>query len=459
MAKSQTSIAETLPCRLLESGSLPKDCSCTVALSGGADSVALLRILLSLRDSLNITLSAAHVHHGIRGEEADRDAAFCKALCERLEVQLEIVKVDVPTYAKEQKLSLETAARKLRYEALLDKAEGDLIALAHHADDQTETMLFHLLRGCGLRGVCGMRARSGRLIRPLLQVERRELREYLAAIGQDFVEDSSNAEQNASRNRLRARVLPSLTEENPNALKHFATAAELLQTDEDFLNSLAREALEERVRPDGGVDGLYSLHKALRMRCLLFLLDGILPNPSLRLLSELDAALAAKDGTVNLTGNVRAQVCKGVLYITKPAETLCEKLPLRVGENRFFPDKTCIASYWEAGQISWKYHKEYTKSTLDCDKIKGELYFRQWNGTDKLRQSARGCQKSLKKLIGETVPRPLRRKLYVLYDEMGCVYCESVGTADRVQPDANSRRILLLQCEENKTRGEFPKKE
>ena len=194
-----------------------------VALSGGADSVALLLELRKLQKEKRILrVEAAHLNHAIRGREADSDTEFARALCERLSVPLAIERVDVPRAAKETGVSLELAARNARY-AFLERVRSDrnldCIAIGHHRDDQAETLLLHLLRGSGTDGLSGMRVRTGRLIRPLLHTDKSAILSYLAECGQDFCTDTTNFETDATRNRIRLNVMPVLETVNPAAKK------------------------------------------------------------------------------------------------------------------------------------------------------------------------------------------------------------------------------------------------
>ena len=216
-----------------------------VALSGGADSVALLLLTPP-------PVAAVHVHHGIRGAEADRDAEFCRALCARRNVPFTVLYADVPARAGETGESMETAARAERYRLLAEFAAANRIAgvlTAHHADDQLETLLQHLLRGSGLRGMCGIPAvrREGGalLIRPMLETPKEEIPAYLAARGEVFVTDSTNAERGCTRNRLRLDVLPALKAIAPAAAEKAATAARRMSEDEKWMEDTAAAFLAE----------------------------------------------------------------------------------------------------------------------------------------------------------------------------------------------------------------------
>ncbi len=214
-----------------------------VAVSGGADSVCLLLLLQELRQELGISLSVAHVEHGIRGEESRQDMAFVRDLSEKLSLPCFCLSCDAPTFSKDRGLSLEEAARMLRYELLEEarkKAAADKIVLAHNKNDVAETLLFQLLRGSSLEGMGGIAPVRGNLLRPLLAVERSEIEAYLQEKGQAYCTDSTNEDTAYSRNKLRHQVLPLLQEINPRAVEHlYQSSCAVTQ---------AREALEEPCR-------------------------------------------------------------------------------------------------------------------------------------------------------------------------------------------------------------------
>ena len=226
--------------------------SCTdgvlVALSGGADSVALLLELHSLQKNGKIgRVAAAHLHHGIRGAEADEDASFVRVLCKSLCVPYREGHADVPKLSRERGNSVELAAREARY-AFLERVRReeslDVIALGHHRDDQAETLLMHLLRGSGTDGLAGMRVRSGNRIRPLLRTGKDEILAYLRERGQTFRTDSTNLIPDATRNRIRLCVMPALETVNPAAKRAIAGAAERVAEDAEYLERLADAAYE-----------------------------------------------------------------------------------------------------------------------------------------------------------------------------------------------------------------------
>ncbi len=229
----------------------PKE-STLVALSGGADSVALLRLLLDA----GTPLAALHCNFNLRGDESRRDEAFVRALCLRLGVPLTVKQFDTQAYARLRGISIEMAARDLRYqwfEEERQRQDCQWIAVAHHRDDQAETVLLNLLRGAGLQGLAGMRERSGHILRPLLGIPRSELLQYLASIGQDYVTDSTNLARGPLRNSLRLDVVPLLRQLNPKAVEHICRTASLVAEHLDGESRLGytRHSLHQWLAPLG----------------------------------------------------------------------------------------------------------------------------------------------------------------------------------------------------------------
>jgi tRNA(Ile)-lysidine synthase len=224
--------------RLLQPGS-----RVAVACSGGADSVALLRLLAELRQELGIVLSVAHFHHQIRGIESDADQQFVTDLAATLRLEFHSGSGDVPAHAEAHKISIETAARELRHQwfaELINQGKADKIATAHTLDDQAETVLMRILRGTGARGLAGIAPvqTSKKLVRPLLQTSRQEIEAYLKSLGQPWREDSSNRDLDHTRNRIRHTLLPLLEHDfNPAIRQTLADLAELARAEDEYWNS------------------------------------------------------------------------------------------------------------------------------------------------------------------------------------------------------------------------------
>ena len=225
-----------------------------VACSGGADSVALLRILLDLREELGIVLSVAHFHHQIRGPEADADQQFVEDLAAKLQLEFYAGSGDVPAHATTRKISLETAARELRHQwfaGLIQQGKADKVATAHTLDDQAETVLMRIIRGTGARGLAGIapEQKAKHLVRPLLEITRQEIEAQLNAIGQTWREDSSNLDTGHTRNRIRHTLLPMLERDfNPSIKQTLADLAELARGEEEYWSNELASLLPRLVR-------------------------------------------------------------------------------------------------------------------------------------------------------------------------------------------------------------------
>lgn len=215
-----------------------------VALSGGADSVALLLIL----QQLGYRIEAAHCNFHLRGDESDRDENFAKSLCERLDIPFHVIHFDTKEYASLHQVSIEMAARDLRYgyfRQLCQDIGAVAVCVAHHRDDAVETLLMNLMRGSGIHGLTGIRPKNGHIVRPLLCVSREEIEQYLHSIGQDYVTDSTNLVDDVVRNKIRLRILPLLKEINPKVSENIAKTAQYLCEAEKVLDeSLAARKTE-----------------------------------------------------------------------------------------------------------------------------------------------------------------------------------------------------------------------
>ena len=227
-----------------------------VAVSGGADSVALLLLLLELREKLGIVLSVVHLNHKLRGKASDADEGFVAKLAAKHQLEIHSASADVAKKAKKERANLEDAARRARYEyfrSLADSGKCTSIAVAHTADDQSETVLAHILRGTGLAGLGGIHPVAGSVFRPLLNIRRAELRAYLRRKKQNWREDASNRDVKRLRARIRKKLLPLLEKQfQPAVVEHLTTLAELAREDEALLGALARRRIAEAAREHDG---------------------------------------------------------------------------------------------------------------------------------------------------------------------------------------------------------------
>ncbi len=224
-----------------------------VALSGGADSVALLLIL----KQLGYRIEAAHCNFLLRGEESQRDEEFVKSLCNEQNIPLHLIHFETAEYAALHQVSIEMAARDLRYgyfHQLCQDIGASTICVAHHRDDAVETLLMNLIRGAGIHGLTGIRPRNGQVVRPLLCLSRQEIEDYLQHIGQRYVVDSTNLIDDVVRNKIRLRVLPILREINPNVAENIDKTANYLQQAEKIFNTSLRSQLDSLLERREGSD-------------------------------------------------------------------------------------------------------------------------------------------------------------------------------------------------------------
>ncbi len=313
------------------------------AVSGGLDSMCLLHLLWDWGQTEGVIVTAAHFNHQLRGAESQRDEDFVRDWCAGREIPFVSGRGDVRALAAERGLSLEEAARTLRYEFLEAQRQAlgcAVILTAHHADDSAETMLLNLLRGTGLRGLCGIPAERSHILRPFLRITRPELAAYAEENGIPYVEDSTNALDDAARNVLRHRVLPVLKELNPRVVENMARTAALLTADEAALDAAAERlltaaALCPGVSAELPADALRGVPEAVRSRAVLSLMAAVGGHEKDLTAAHVEAVLDLKRGQVSLPYGVTAIREADRLRLVKETEIPPER-PIAVGETVCF---------------------------------------------------------------------------------------------------------------------------
>lgn len=378
------------------------------AVSGGADSVALLFAMYLLRDRLDIHLEAAHFNHHLRMEESDRDEAFVRALCDRYDIPLHLGGAQVRAGEK----GLEAAAREARY-AFLRSLNGK-IATAHTADDNAETVLMHLVRGTGLKGLGGITPVYGNVIRPMLACTRQEVEKFLDEWGLDHMEDSSNGTDAFLRNRLRRHVLPLLKEENPRLVENLSQMALRLREDEDLLSAQANFAILP------SVESLKTMHPALRSRVLeRFLKENGVKEPEDTHIALTEALVCSEKPSARacLPGGITVARCYDRLEVLTAQAPLEAAVLLCPGEIRLPGLRvTCQPA-------------ETIVNTPEAFTVnpRGRICLRSRQPGDSIRLS--GGTKSLKKLfIDRKIPVSQRDRLPVVCDEAGILGVYKIGT-------------------------------
>ena len=413
-----------------------EDAGVLLAFSGGADSSALLHLLDRQAKKYGFPLTLIHVNHGIRGEEADRDEAFCKKTAQAYGYPILVVRADVPALAKEHKRGLEEEARRLRYEAFsraMDETGAKILVTAHHADDNLETLLFRLSRGSSLKGLGGISPSrafgNGHLVRPLLAVSKEEILDYCRENKIGFVEDSTNAELSYSRNFIRKELVPDLKRLFDHPETRVARMTEWLREDEAYLDEIAQKALANATEKGLPLEALLPLPAPILRRALCaFVANRTGSEPDGNHIASLVELVKKGKGKVALSGKTVALVEAGSLTILPDRKTAdATPPPFSVGEwilsglrirveagAKPTPDRrlACVVAFDPERPLFWR------------TRLPGE------------RILLGGHHKALRKCYREaSVPPRLRDGMPLLCDEEGVLFAPFVGKRDGALPN------------------------
>lgn len=435
-------------CRFIEENNMLHSGDTVICgLSGGADSVCLLLALSELKEQLGISLEALHVNHSLRGAESNSDEEFCRRLCQKFDIPFSAERCDVRSFAHEFSFSCEEAARRMRYDIFAAHSRDKKIATAHNANDNLETMILNMARGTGLKGMTGIPPVRGNIIRPLLEISRSEIEEFLKSRRQEFVTDSTNLTEDYTRNKIRHKIIPVIEEINSSAIATAVKTSGTLRDENQFIEDAVRDA-RQKCRNGNSFTGLENFHKVIRRRCIAELLsENGLPYSNERL-TECDRILCG-GGKLNLCRNFyfisNGKTAEITRIDNKPPHTEISS-ELIIGENMIFPDKimTCRIVNCDNLRKIENVHKNLTFYMLDYDKITGRAIVRNRKFGDKIKLCGRNFTSSVKKLINEKVPVNLRSSLYFIEDETGTIFAETIGIADRVKPDENTVHFLEI---------------
>ena len=417
-----------------------------VALSGGADSVALLLALLEIGE---YTVFAAHVNHMLRGDEAEGDEDFCRELCEKLRVPFFCAKIDVPAVARSRKVSFETAARDERYAFLSVTANklGAVIATAHTSNDNLETVFFNMGRGCGTAGLCGIPAKRGEVIRPLLTVTRSEIEDYLKEKNQPYRTDSTNLNNDCTRNKIRHNVVPAFLEIFPDGLNKINRMTSLVACDENYIenSSNALIAAYERI----GIAAFVGADPAVSSRAALYICEALINGrPEQVHVAAVTEMIATGRGECALPGGSRIVLKNGRLVrsggkaVSKPGIV---PVPLTVGQYPLWDGYSAYVRAVDDTQIYSCVHKNATFTVLPCD-ILNTAVFRSRLPGDSVTLSRRHVTKPLKKLLNELkIPPENRDRLPLLAVENNVLLIAGTGglMSDHPAWDPGQKSILV----------------
>lgn len=342
------------------------DSKILVALSGGADSVALLCIL----HAAGYHCEAAHCNFHLRGEESNRDEQFVRQLCKRYGIRLHTIDFDTTRYAAEKRISIEMAARELRYnwfEEIRNQCQADVVAVAHHQDDSVETILLNLIRGTGITGLLGIRPRNGVIVRPLLCINREEIMLYLQNIGQDYVTDSTNLEDEYTRNKIRLNILPLMQTINPSVKNSLIETSNYLNDVATIYNKYTDE-VKARITTAEGIR-IRELLKEPAPEALLFEILHPLGFNSAQI-KDIANSLHGQPGKQFSSKEWRVIKDRELLLLEKAQSENKEELPFQIikEEKEYTPD--------------FQIPREKGIACFDADKLNGEISYRKWQTGD-----------------------------------------------------------------------------
>lgn len=432
--------------------------------SGGADSVCLLLVLLELKKEIEFDIRVVHINHGIR-PEAVEDADYVKTLCERNNLTFTLVEENIKVKAQKEHISEEEAGRKVRYQAFERELvsipyEKGKIAVAHHKNDRAETVLFHLFRGTGIAGMGGIKPVRGRVIRPLLCLERKEIEEYLNDKNVSFCIDCTNEEDNYTRNRIRHHIMEYAENQVcEKSVEHITDAAEMFEETELYLEKVTNAAFEQIVEIKNGkvmINSTLFLKEEglIQKRILLKAIETLVPYrknfTSVHIREVQDLFLKKGSKEVHLPYDLAAYhqydkvlICKKEKHIKSSVKT---GIGIQVPGKLFLGDgksiEFALISYDKSKNIP---QKIYTK-WLDYDRIKKSLVLRTRETGDFLTFNDKLSRKTLKQyMIDEKVPKEYRDNLWLLTDDKHVVWVIGYRISEYYKVNEETQKILEVR--------------
>ena len=428
-----------------------------MGLSGGADSCALLCLLVSLRESMGLKVYACHINHCIRGEEADKDENFTAELCEKLGVKLFALRVDVLKEAQKKGMGTEQCGREIRYCFFEEKAKelGAKIATAHTASDNAETVIFNMTRGSGIKGLCGIPPVRGNIIRPLIEASRTDTENYCMQNGIEYMTDSSNLERIYNRNKIRLDVITVLKEINPSLENTLSGLSERLRETSAYISNEALSALKSAETENGYRCEIMRemspviFAEAVRILCRKF---DIIPESKH---IELIRKIVYNKGAVEIRNGVFAVCSQNSFRIIRKTEqnekVSCIGFPLEPEKTISINDKK-IRSYLlniEDFHNRKKNEKFVFNNLLDYDTIPLLSIFRTRKSGDVFSPAKRKVTKSVKKLFIEMkLPHDKRDELLMLAKDSEILWIEGIGVSEKHKITDDTKRILVLEINE-----------
>lgn len=425
---------------LLESGS-----TVVVGLSGGADSTALLKVLLAL----GYRCITVHCNFHLRGAESDRDQKFVEELCQNLGVELIVCSYDTASYARESGISIEMAARELRYadfERIMIERGASAICIAHHRDDSVETVLLNLIRGTGLRGLTGIKPKNGNIIRPLLCVSRQEIEEYLKEIDQPYITDSTNLETDYTRNKIRLELLPLMRSINPSADSSIEGTALHLQQAYTFYSQAIEQARTQVLTADDGnltID-IAKLKVVPSAQALLFELLSPLGFNDAQI-TDIAASLDSQPGTEFASATHRIVKDRDV-FIVSPIKTKAFSnvaFFAKDGVSIELSDGTRLSV--STASADTPISKDPAVASFDADLIDSPLLVREWKEGDWFIPFGMKGRKLVSDYLTDCkISAAERKKQLVITHNNDIIWVVGLRSDNRYRIDKNTTQQLIL---------------
>lgn len=427
---------------------LPEGCTVVAGFSGGADSMALVHFLKGYAGKHGIRLIAAHVNHGLRGEEADSDEAFVSRWCGANGVELKILHADVRGLARTNSMGLEECGRNVRYSFFQELCgENGRIATAHTLSDSVETVLMNLAKGAGTKGLCGIPPVRGNIVRPLIDLTRREVERYCAQYGLSYVTDSTNLEDDFARNRIRHTVVPVLRSVNPRMETAVRKTMDLLRCDEEYFESEADRLLEGAAVERGfQIDALRQAPRAVLLRAIPLLIgrEGA-SRLSRENILEVENIIRAGRGSVTVAGGIQCSANGNTLFAVsrnRDRSTRWEK-PLSLPETPLPDGRILSFRLIPVSKLKFpdKINNLLFNNLINYDTILNtNSCVRNRRDGDSFRPAGRGLTKTLKKLFNEARVSPEQRDcLTILQSGETILWIEGFGPSEAARVTADTR--------------------
>ena len=441
-----------------------------LAVSGGADSVCLLNVMLSLREKLGISLHVAHLDHQLRAEESEADAAYVGELAKRFDIPLTVSKADVNGYRKEHRLSLEEAAREVRYDFLAETAVAvgaNAIAIGHTLDDQVETIMLHIIRGSGICGLVGLNPKTSRrlnghqvnIIRPLLEISRMETQQYCLENNLAAMDDSTNLSLEPLRNRIRHKLLPELKKYNPGFVESLLRTSAIAADEIAFLDSesakvwelVAKEQNDSVILNKDEFDALPNALKRHLIRAVIKKLLGTLKDIEERHIEEIMGVSGKQAGKyINLPYGLIFAVEYGRYLLGSDTKALCP-YPEIIGESEIKIPGVSAISGWSVKTsfmekaVDVDNQNEFV-AYLDADKCGGSLTIRSRIDGDRFQPLGFDTPKRLNRfMIDLKIPQSWRERVPLVCCDGQVIWVVDYRIDDRYKVTADTKRVLKIE--------------